>query len=112
QPVNNLRTNIGFRLSAFQTASKTYWRPEPRLSAALKLATDFSVKASYAQMNQYVHLLSNTGLGLPTDLWVPTTDKVAPQQSGQVAIGLAKDLNRPDLSISLEGYYKDMRNII
>jgi len=63
-------------------------------------------------MNQYVHLLSNTGLGLPTDLWVPTTDRVAPQQSKQVAIGLAKDIENPALGFTLEGYYKKMNHIL
>lgn len=112
QPVERLKMNVGFRLSTFQTKSKNHFRPEPRFSSALRLAKNFSAKASYAQMNQYVHLLSNTGLGLPTDLWVPTTEKIAPQQSKQVAIGLAKDLERPALSITLEGYYKRMNNII
>ena len=112
QPFDALKVNAGFRLSNFQTATKTYIRPEPRLSAALKLADDFSVKASYAKMNQYVHLLSNTGLGLPTDLWVPTTDKIAPQQSTQAAFGFAKDLEDPALALTLEGYYKRMDNII
>ena len=112
QPFEALKMNAGFRLSAFQTPAKTYIRPEPRFSAALKLAKDFSVKASYAKMNQYVHLLSNTGLGLPTDLWVPTTNRIAPQQSSQVAVGLAKDLPKPGLAVTLEGYYKHMNNII
>jgi len=112
QAFKNLKVNAGFRLSSFQTRTKTYVRPEPRFSAAWKLANDFSMKASYAKMNQYVHLLSNTGLGLPTDLWVPTTDRVAPQQSSQVAVGFAKDLERPGLALTLEGYYKKMNNII
>jgi hypothetical protein len=112
QPFNALKVNGGFRLSLFETSSKIYVRPEPRISAALTLAKDFSVKASFAKMNQYVHLLSNTGLGLPTDLWVPTTDRIAPQQSSQVAFGLAKDLERPGLALTLEGYYKKMNNII
>ncbi|WP_439582624.1 TonB-dependent receptor [Dyadobacter bucti] len=112
QALDILKMNIGFRMSLFQTQTKNYIRPEPRFSAALSLARDFSFKASYAQMNQYVHLLSNTGLGLPTDLWVPTTDRVAPQQSRQVAIGFAKDLERPALTLTLEGYYKNMNNIL
>lgn len=111
-PIDPLKVNAGLRISSFQTSTKTYVRPEPRIAAAMKLATDFSVKASYAKMNQYVHMLSNTGLGLPTDLWVPTTDKIAPQQSSQVAVGLAKDLERPQLTLTLEGYYKKMNNII
>ncbi|SEJ39784.1 Outer membrane receptor proteins, mostly Fe transport [Dyadobacter koreensis] len=112
QPFKSLKVNAGVRLSTFQTSTKTYVRPEPRISAAWKLANDFSMKASYAKMNQYVHLLSNTGLGLPTDLWVPTTDRVAPQQSSQVAVGFAKDLEQPGLALTLEGYYKKMNNII
>ncbi|WP_025763788.1 TonB-dependent receptor [Dyadobacter tibetensis] len=112
QPTDALKMNAGFRLSTFQTESKYYIRPEPRFTAALKISNDLSLKSSYALMNQYVHLLSNTGLGLPTDLWVPTTDRVAPQQSSQVALGLAKDLDRSGLAITLEGYYKAMNNII
>ncbi|PWJ54537.1 outer membrane receptor for ferrienterochelin and colicin [Dyadobacter jejuensis] len=112
QPTQALKMNLGFRLSTFQTENKTYLRPEPRFSAAYRLADDFSLKGSFALMNQYVHLLSNTGLGLPTDLWVPTTDRVAPQQSSQVALGLAKDLEKPGLAITLEGYYKNMDRIL
>jgi hypothetical protein len=112
QPFTPLKINAGFRLSAFNTKSKTYIRPEPRVSAALKIGNDLSVKASYARMNQYVHLLSNTGMGLPTDLWVPTTDNIPPQQSNQVALGLAKDLEKQGLTFTLEGYYKKMNNII
>ncbi|KQS33394.1 TonB-dependent receptor [Dyadobacter sp. Leaf189] len=112
QALEAFKINAGFRLSSFQTETKNYIRPEPRFSAALRLAKDFSFKASYAQMNQYVHLLSNTGLGLPTDLWVPTTDRIAPQQSRQVAVGFAKDLEKPAITLTLEGYYKAMDNIL
>ena len=112
QATDALKMNAGLRISSFQTKSKNYIRPEPRFSGALRLVKDFSLKASYAQMNQYVHLLSNTGLGLPTDLWVPTTDRVAPQQSRQVALGLAKDLEKPSLTLTLEGYYKKMNHIL
>jgi len=112
QPLQALKVNGGFRLSAFQTTTKTYLRPEPRVSAALKLARNLSAKASYARMNQYVHMLSNTGLGLPTDLWVPTTDLIAPQQSSQVAFGFAKDIMNPSLTVTWESYYKSMNHII
>lgn len=113
QPISALKINGGFRMSSFTTNSKNYIRPEPRLAIAYKFTPSLAVKGSYARMNQYLHLLSSTGLGLPTDLWVPTTDKVAPQQSQQVALGLAKDLNeKQGISITLEAYYKKMNNII
>ncbi|MEZ0484883.1 TonB-dependent receptor [Fibrella aquatica] len=117
KPNAKWRVNGGLRLSTFLHDAVTYVRPEPRLSMAYVIKPDLSVKASYALMNQYVHLLSNTGIGLPTDLWVPTTDRVRPQQSQQVAIGIAKDFtNGPsftrDLTLTIEGYYKGMDNII
>lgn len=111
-PLDLLKMNLGLRLSSFDVNNKLYLRPEPRISTALRLTGDFSFKASYAYMNQYVHLLSNTGLGLPTDLWVPTTDKITPQQSQQVAAGFAKDIKKPALTLTLEGYYKKMANIL
>lgn len=112
QPLKNLKINIGVRLSNYITDEKTYFRPEPRIAMALKINKDLAFKASYAQMNQYIHLLSNTGLGLPTDLWVPATSKIAPQKSNQVAIGFAQDLDKQGLTLTLEGYYKQMNNII
>lgn len=107
-----LKMNAGLRWSLFGADSVFHTRPEPRFSSALQLADNFAFKASYAEMNQYVHLLSNTGLGLPTDLWVPTTRNVRPQQSRQVAAGFAKDLEKQGLTLTLEGYYKHMNDIL
>ena len=112
RPNDRWRMNGGLRLSHFIQEKTNCFRPEPRLSVAYKLKYDLSLKASYALMNQYVHLLSNTGIGLPTDLWVPTTDRIAPQQSEQLAAGVAKDFNKSGLSLTVEGYYKTMKNII
>ncbi|GAB3897530.1 TonB-dependent receptor [Spirosoma agri] len=112
RPSSRWRVNGGLRLSYFKQKAVGYVRPEPRLSGAYMLKPDLSLKASYALMNQYVHLLSNTGIGLPTDLWVPTTDRVKPQQSQQVAVGIAKDFVEKGLTLTVEGYYKKMNNII
>ncbi|MBN8822799.1 MULTISPECIES: TonB-dependent receptor [unclassified Spirosoma] len=112
RPSTRWRLNGGVRLSYFSGQNISYLRPEPRISAAYTLKPDLSIKASYALMNQYVHLLSNTGIGLPTDLWVPTTDRVKPQQSQQVAAGIAKDFTNSGLTLTIEGYYKQMNNII
>jgi hypothetical protein len=75
------------------------------------LSDKTAIKASYAIMNQYIHLLTNTGIGLPTDLWVPTTTNVLPQQSNQIAGGVTRDFEK-NYFISIEGYYKTMNNII
>ena len=41
------------------------------------------------QKAQFLHLLT-TGIGLPTDLWVPATQKIKPQFSDQIAAGYAR----------------------
>ncbi|MDB4606817.1 TonB-dependent receptor, partial [Crocinitomicaceae bacterium] len=66
---------------------------------------------SYSSMTQFLHLLTNPTIGLPTDLWVPVTDRVAPEYSNQFALGYAQTLTK-GFQFSVEGYYKDMRNLI
>ncbi len=107
-----IRVNPGMRLSHFSAKSKNYFNLEPRLSTSYNIKSDLAVKGSFALMNQYIHLLSNTGVGLPTDLWVPSSDNLKPQQSWQVAAGVAKDFLDQNFSLTIEGYYKGMSNII
>jgi hypothetical protein len=109
---NRLRINPGIRFSQFFIKEKSYHNLEPRFSANWNIRPDFSWKFSYAAMNQYVHLLSSTGIGLPTDLWVPSTGRIAPQTNRQVASGFAWDLVDRKLELSLEGYYKKSDNIV
>ena len=109
-----LKVNAGLRLNSFRVNGKLYPSLEPRLAARLLLSEDWSVKAAYARTTQYVHLLTNSTVGLPTDLWVPATARVKPQQAQQVSLGLARDLRYKDenFELSFETYYKPMRNLI
>jgi hypothetical protein len=107
-----LRMNAGMRITNFIVKTENYINPEPRLSLRYLLKKDLSVKASYALMNQYMHLLSNTGIGLPTDLWVPATKKAHFMQSQQIALGISKDFLKKGYDVSVEGYYKKMNNVL
>ncbi len=62
-------------------------------------------------MQQYIHLLTNSTIGLPTDLWLPSTDSIKPENSHQVALGFNYDFHK-DWDLSIEGYYKTMDNLI
>ncbi len=62
-------------------------------------------------MTQYIHLLTNSTIGLPTDLWLPVTDQITPQHSVQYAVGTVYKLN-DKVNLSLEGFYKTMSNLI
>lgn len=104
--------NAGVRLSHHLYKGNSKFGFEPRVSGSAYLTNTMSLKASYAQMNQYIHLLTPTGIGLPTDLWVPATNDAPAQNSWQVALGLAKDLPKHSTTVSLEGYYKKSDNVI
>jgi hypothetical protein len=69
-----------------------------------------SIKASISKAYQYIHLVSNNGSTLPTDLWVPSTVIVQPQQSWQYSLGYFKNWLDNKLETSVEVYYKDMKN--
>lgn len=105
------KANVGIRLSHFLTQKENYLNPEPRLMLGYQLDENQSLKASYTIMTQYTHLISNTGIGLPTDLWVPSTKNIVPQKSNQVAVGYAIDLPH-NMSFSVESYYKESNNIL
>ncbi len=109
---DKLKINLGYRLSNFVMKDNAYWGWEPRLNARLLINEHWSVKGGYSRMNQYMHLLSNTGIGLPTDLWVPATENVSPMRADQWALGTTKDFAKQDWSITLEGYYKKMNNVL
>jgi len=108
----NFKLNPGFRLALFSVRGKTHLSPEPRLGMSYNFLSNFAAKASYALMQQNIHLLSSSTIGMPTDLWVPSTSNIKPQRSQQVAAGLAYDLKKPQLAFSLEGYYKTMNRMI
>ncbi len=105
------KANIGFHATSFFVNQKIYPSVQPRLSALYSLPNDAALKASFCTMTQFINLLSNDGLGLPTDLWVPTTDRVKPQQAWQAALGFSKTID-DTYELSVEAYYKKMQNVI
>lgn len=112
QPLTLVKVNLGFRFSNFIAEKKNYLFPEPRVTVTWRYHENSAVKCSYSEMNQYIHLLTNTGIGLPTDLWVPVTKHVKPQKSSQIAVGIVRDILEKSISISIEGYYKKMENVL
>ncbi len=109
--IGSLKVNVGLHGSAFLTDSTSYTSLQPRVGLRYKLNQGISLKASYADMTQYINLLTNESLSLPTDLWVPSTAKIKPQQSRLYAAGVATTI-KGGYEISLEGYYKTMSNVI
>ncbi|HVI43742.1 MAG TPA: TonB-dependent receptor [Chitinophaga sp.] len=107
-----LKLNAGLHLSAFNVSGRFYHSIQPRLNVRYLLPGDWALKASYSRMTQYIHLLASNSISLPTDLWVPATDKIRPQEADQFAIGIARNIFGDKFEFSAEGYYKQMHNVI
>jgi hypothetical protein len=107
-----LKLNGGLHWSSFIVQGQFYSSLQPRVGLRYLLPGDWALKASYTRMTQYIHLLAYNSISLPTDLWVPATKKIAPQQAAQYAVGVARNLFRNKFEFSIEGYYKKMRNVI
>lgn len=106
-----LKMNIGLHNSTFSVQQKIYNSLEPRISSRILLSDVWSVKAAYARMSQHIHLLTNSNVSMPTDLWVPVTKRIEPMTANQYSLGLFYNFMN-EIDFSLEGYYKTMSNII
>ena len=112
QVSTRLKTNIGGHFSGMSVNGRHYTSLQPRISLSYLLQSNLSLKASYGTMQQYLHLLSNSGINLPTDLWVAATDRIKPQNAWQAAAGLHYAFLDGGYEASFEGYYKGMDNLI
>ncbi len=89
---------------------KAYGGLEPRLTIRYALNDESSLKAAVTRNYQYIHLVTNAGTTLPTDLWVPSTYLVRPQLSWLYSAGYFRNFDDNRFETSVEVYYKDMRN--
>ncbi len=104
-----LTINAGLRFSGFLSGSNRWLNVEPRISANYAILPKLVFKTGYSRMVQYMHLLSNSGLSMPTDLWVPALNGLQPLKSDQVNAGFAYDWNKTAL-FSVEIYRKWLDN--
>ena len=134
----NFKVNAGFRLSMYQhigpftryyknpstgvtdstrqfnnfESIKTYFGPEPRLSARYLFNDNSSFKFGFSHNYQYIHLASISSISLPTDLWFPSTELVKPQIGTQYSMGYFRNFFDNNFEGSIELYYKDLKNLI
>ncbi len=132
-----LKVNVGLRYSAYQFVGpftrylnntlpnqastidysnskpiKTYGGFEPRVTARYLFKDKSSIKLGYAYNFQYIHLTSLSTLSLPTDIWLPSTDLAKPQKGYQVSLGYYKNILEEKVELSVETYFKGMKNLI
>lgn len=114
---DRLNIDYGLRFSFYNvlgddTAGKTYYNWEPRLSANYRLTNTASIKAGYARNTQNLHLMSNSTGGSPTDQWLGNSYSIKPEIADQVSIGFSKNFKDNAFELNTEAYYKTMQHQI
>ena len=109
--LGGLKFNLGVHGSMILASNNNYRSIQPRFAMNWKLSKRLSFKGGISYMNQYLHLLSNAGLGFPNDVWLPSTDKIKPQEARQASTGIEVDLGR-NWTFGLGAFAKDMKNVI
>lgn len=108
----DLRANFGLRLSLFGNESANWYASiEPRLKMIYALSNRWSANASISRTSQSLHLLTNTGLGLPIDVWIPSLEEIRPQTAWQETIGMRYKTSK-DFTFKMEAYHKKMNHLI
>lgn len=102
---------IGLRGNFWRDESVNHYNFSPRILLAGPLNPRLDWQLSYDRTVQPVHLLNSAIIGLPSDLWVPSTDDIKPATSQQIS---GKLTARPAENWKFETaiYYKTMRNLV
>jgi len=110
---NEEKTQVtGFKAYKRNELVQFYQSLEPRLSARYLLGKRNSVKLAFGRTTQFLHLLSNSSLGLPTDVWMPPDKEIRPQSSQQLVLGYYHSFRNNKYEFTSEVYYKTLSNII
>lgn len=94
----------GIRVSSL-ISKDAIFNAEPRLSASYRFIPGLVLKGGYSRMVQYMHLLTSSGLSMPTDIWIPAQKGVRPLKSDQVNFGFSYNWEKKAL-LSVEVYKK------
>jgi len=102
--------NLGLHTSYITTEEKSYLNWQPRIALMIRGDAVY-FKASASKMNQYLHLITNNGLGLPAEIWLPSTDRIQPQTSWVYSSTMACHSKDTGFHFGGEVFYKSFDNL-
>ena len=107
---NWLHYRVGIRGQLWQN-DVSYFNWSPRLILAGNFAPRHHWRLTYDHLVQPIHLVSSTVIGLPTDLWVPATARIAPARARQVSAHYTFDLTSA-WKFEAAAYHRLMNNLV
>lgn len=106
--------NAGLNFNSFFLKDTTFMAFQPRFMATFNFNEQLNLQIGYSRMTQNLHYLANSGVGMPSDVWLPATKDLVPEISNQYNLGLTYKIRNEKYPVNfvIEGFYKDMRNLI
>lgn len=101
----------GLHFGALAQQTSFYASAQPRIMVRWQLPKSQYIQASFAKMTQFVHQLTTPVINLPTDLWVPSTENIKPEQAFSYSLAYQRQYgNQWRFNVNL--YYKQLKNIV
>ena len=108
--LNAVTYRIGLR-AQWWVNGVNYLSLSPRILIAGPISESAGWRLTYDRSVQPVHLVGNTVIGLPSDVWVPSTAKLAPSTSSQVGATYRQGLGKT-LQLEASLYYRNLENLV
>jgi len=102
--------SLGINYSLFGLEGKNYEGMQFQTSYRQSFGPAWIGHIAVGNTMQFLHFLPNSTLGLPTDIWLPSTKNIEPEKSMQYALGA--EYRRDVFSLKMEIYYKDFENLL
>ena len=106
--LNPLAITAGLRADGI--SSNPHIGIDPRISARYILTPALTLKASAGIYHQYLKLATNDLVPI-FDVWLPDDTSQAPEECYQYVLGVST-APFEDYTFDVEGYYKDMKNLV
>ncbi len=111
KPTRKLNLNFGLSFNSINVKKTHYHLLQPRFTGNYAFTKNFYINTSFTRMQQNLQILPNNSIGLPIDIWIPVTNYLKPQISDQFTFGTGYYFKNK-YKISVEGYYKSMKNLV
>ncbi|MEG1585390.1 MAG: TonB-dependent receptor plug domain-containing protein [Bacteroidales bacterium] len=105
-----LKIRAGARFTLFKTTRKNYLSIQPRISATYTLNPNLTFCIAYSEMSQYIHKITDEGMFMSSELWIPVSDQLRPMYSRQITGGGYYSF-LPGWDLAAEGYYKTLDHV-
>lgn len=110
---DKFNSNIGVRYNnvAYVDGKNGFYNGiEPKLNLEYIYDANTRYNFSFTTQNQYMNQVMVSGIGMPTDFWLPVSNYIPPQTSYNLSAGFYKSLFDNSLEINTDLYYRKFNN--